>query len=277
MNCRNCGAPVKDGAKFCAGCGQTIKEPSPAPVQQAYSQPVQQNPFQQNQYQPQPQNQQMYGGGYAQNQQNYGYQGQQGGYGGEYIQQGGFGGYIAPPSDKSIPSGIKTILLLFMAAAIILSSLGMLYFPFVKSADDDLHYSSTNGAELNAFMTMFEYNDGDLGETLEKMFEDEDALMVNIGFIASVVLLGITVLFCIIGLICGLAGSHSASAAIMGIGSLITAVGYLFVFIEGISGASNTDDSIMEFSVSLAPLIMIFVSAAMFILACVSAGKMRNS
>ncbi len=275
MNCRNCGAPVKDGAKFCTGCGQTINEPASAPATSAggYSQPAPVNPFQMNQ-QPNPHNQQGYGG-YVQNQPNP--QNSQR-YGGYAHQQGGYGGYDAGyPAARGTSSGIKTILILFMAAAIILSSLGMLYFPFVKSADDDLHYSSTNGAALDSFMTMLEYNDGDLIETLEDMFEDEDELMVNIGFIASVVLLGITVLFCIIGLVCGLAGSHSASAAIMGIGSLITAVGYLFVFIEGISGASNTDDSIMEYSVSLAPLIMIFVSAAMFILACVSAGKMRKA
>ena len=127
MNCKNCGAVIKDGAKFCAGCGQTIKEPTP-PVQ-FYSQPVQQN-----QYQPQQQNQQMYGGGYLQDQQNYGYQGQTAGYGG-YAQQGGFGGYSAPPTANGTHSGIKTLLLLFMAAAMILSSLGLLFFPFAKSAD----------------------------------------------------------------------------------------------------------------------------------------------
>ncbi len=271
MNCRNCGAPVKDGAKFCAGCGQTIKEPSPAPVSQAYSQPVQQN-----QYQPQQQNQQMYGGGYAQNQQNYGYQGQTSGYGG-YAQQGGFGGYSAPPAAKGIPSGIKTILLLFMAAAMILSSFGMLYFPFVKSADDEMHYTATNDMMLSSFMNGLEANDGDIAETLEEMFKDEDDLMLNIGFIASVVLLAVSMLFYIIGLVCGLAGSHSGAAAIMGIGSIITAVGYLIVFIEGISYASETDNSILEYSVSLAPIIMVIVSAVMFILACVSAGKMREA
>ena len=267
MTCKNCGVPIKDGAKFCAGCGQTIREASPAPTPRAYSQPVQQNP-----YQPQ-QNQQMYGG----YQQNHGYQGQQGGYGGYVQQAGGFGGYSAPPAAKGNSSGIKTLLLLFMAAAIILSSFGMLYFPYIKSADDDLHYSSTNGAVLDSFMNLLEHNDGDLGETLEKLFEDEDHLMETIGFLVSVVLLGVTILFCITGLICGLFGSHSGAAVIMGIGSMITAVGYLLVFIEGISSASDSSDSILEFSASTAPLIMVFVSAAMFILACVSAGKMRKS
>lgn len=264
---------MKEGAKFCAGCGQTIKETSsaPTPAPKAYSQPVQQN-----QYQPQQQNQQMYGGGYAQNQQNYGYQGQQGGYGG-YAQQGGFGGYSAPPVSHGSSSGIKTLLILFMAAAMILSSFGMLYFPFVKSADDDMHYTATNDMMLSSFMNGLEANDGDLAETLEEMFDDNDDMILNIGFIASVVLLAVSMLFYIIGLVCGLAGSHSGAAAIMGIGSIITAVGYLIVFIEGISYASETDNSILEYSVSLAPLFMLIVSVAMFILACVSAGKMRNA
>lgn len=265
---------MREGAKFCAGCGQTIKEPSPAPtpVPKAYSQPVQQN-----QYQPQQQNQQMYGGGYAQNQQNYGYQGQQGGYGGGYIQQGGFGGYSAPPVSHGSSSGIKTILLLFMAAAMILSSLGLLFFPFAKSADDDIHFTATNGDLLSSFMNRLEANDGDLAETLEEMFDDEDSLMINIGFFASVILLAVSMLFYIIGLVCGLAGGHSGAAAIMGIGSLITAIGYLLVVFESISYATETEESILEYSVSLAPIIMVIVSAAMFILSCVSAGKMRNA
>lgn len=260
---------MREGAKFCAGCGQTIKETSSAPTSapKAYSQPVQQN-----QYQPQQQNQQMYGGGYAQNQQNYGYQGQQGGYGGGYIQQGGFGGYSAPPVSHGSSSGIKTLMILFMAAAMIFSSLGLLFFPFVKSTDDYVAYD-TNGSNFCSFMNLLDANDGDLGETLEKMFDDEDDLMLNIGFIASVILLAVSMLFYIIGLVCGLAGGHSGAAAIMGIGSLITAIGYLLVVIEGISYAAEIDDA----AVSLAPIIMVIVSAVMFILSCVSAGKMRNS
>lgn len=271
MNCKNCGAPLKDGAKFCAGCGQTINEPAQTPACSSggYSQPAAVNPFQMNQ-QPTPPNQQGYGG-YVQNQPTPQRSQMYGGYG---HQQVGYGaGY---PYERSTASGIKTIFILFMAAAIILLSFGMLYFPFVKSADDDYHYSVTNGTVLDNFINTVEYNDGDLIETLKEMFEDEDDLLVNIGFIASVVLPGITILFCVIGLICGLAGSHSSAAALMGVGSIITAGGYLLVFLEGLSGASESEDSILKCSASPVQLIMIFVSVAMFILACVSAGKLRR-
>lgn len=261
---------MKEGAKFCAGCGQTIKETSPAPTPKVYSQPVQQN-----QYQPQ-QNQQMYGG-YPQNQQNYGYQGQQGGYGG-YVQQGGFGGYSAPPVSHGSSSGIKTLLILFMAAAMILSSLGLLFFPFAKSANE-FHILATNSDMLCSFMNGLEANDGDFGETLEEFFEEDEEVVYNICFFGSVILLAVSMIFYIIGFVCGLAGSHSGAAAIMGIGSIITSVGYLVVFIEGISYATISDDkgTIFEYSVSLAPLIMLLVSAVMFIFACVSAGKMRKA
>lgn len=270
MNCKNCGAVIKDGAKFCAGCGQTIKEPT-HPVQ-FYSQPVQQN-----QYQPQQQNQQMYGGGYLQNQQNYGYQGQTAGYGG-YAQQGGFGGYSAPPTANGTHSGIKTLLLLFMAAAMILSSLGLLFFPFAKSADE-FHILATNSDMLCSFMNGLEANDGDFGETLEGFFEEDEEVVYNICFFGSVILLAVSMLFYIIGFVCIPVGNHSAASAIMGIGSIITAVGYLILFIEGISYSTISEDkgTIFEYSVSLAPLIMLLISAVMFILACVSAGKMRKA
>ena len=266
MNCKNCGAPLKVGAKFCAGCGQTIKETTPASPAQNYSQPVQQNYG--SGY---AQNQPNYGSGYAQNQQNYGYQGQQGGYGG-YSQQGGYGGYSVSPAANGSSSAIKTIMILIMAAAMIFSSLGLLFFPFVRSTDDYVGYS-TNGTVLCGFINSLEAHDGDLGETLEIMFDDDDEVLASIGFIASVVLLAVSVIFYIIGLVFGLVGSHSGAAAIMGIGSLITAVGYLLVSIEGISFAAEVDDM----AVSFAPILMLIVSVIMFVLACVSAGKLREA
>ena len=60
----------------------------------------------------------------------------------------------------------------------IFSSLGLLFFPFAKSAEDDIHFTATNGDLLSSFMNRLEANDGDLAETLEEMFDDEDDLMM---------------------------------------------------------------------------------------------------
>lgn len=274
MNCRNCGAPLNSGTGYCSACGKTIREAvsggyvrSQQPYQQNQQMyggyPQNQQGYQQNQ-QAYPPNQQMYGG-YPQNQQVYGGYPPQN-YGG-YPPQG----YRTKRPAQGASSALKTFLLLFMAAAMILSTLGLLHFPFVRSSDSDYHIKITNANMLCDFLNLLENRDGDLGETLEYIFDDEDSTMVNIGFFASVILLAVTMIFYIIGLIMIPVGNHSGSAGVLGVGAIITTVGYILVMIEGISYASETNNAV----VSLTPIFMILVTAGFSVLAFISAGKLK--
>lgn len=261
MNCKNCGAVIKDGAKFCASCGQTVHEAAAVPVG-GYSQPAY--------------------GGYAPPQPGYGaYPGtpqpgvSQRGYGAYPQSAYGYYGTQQRRTGSASTSAIKVCLLLFMAASLILSAVGLLSLPFCRQGAKMISSSAvTNGNVLSEFLAVLDKADGDFGRAFEYLFDDNDTVLLSICFIASLVVLLIAVIFFICGTLSIVLKKYSGAASVMGVGMVITAVGFLINSIEGIYMVSAADSDYIK--MSFAPLIMLVVCVGLSILAFVSSGQLRR-
>lgn len=251
MNCKNCGAIIKDGAKFCTACGQTVHMTSDVPT---------------GGYQPQP--------GYTPPQSGY-YNPQQDVYPGPVYQQP-IGGYYTGQQGQSTSSGVKLFMILFMVLALLMSAVGLMRFPYVASSEMDTISEVSN---MSTFSVLWNSNDGKIGDVLEDIFDglDDEGVFV-LSFTVSLAMFGIAVIIAVISLICGIAGIHSGAASMTGTGMIILAVGYLANLIEGINYFSELDNDRIRnhLRIGLMPPIMMIVCLAMGIIAFIAAGRLRK-
>ncbi len=253
MNCKNCGAVISDTSSFCPSCGQTVKAESGS-YAGSYQQPVSQ---------PQPGY-----GGYSQTPRQPVY--------GQY-QVGGqpVVGYPYPSAKQS--SALKTFLILFMAAALILSITGLLSFPVIRQKIEkgsSISICTNHGNTLIYFI--YSVGEEGFGDTMEEMFEDE--ALSSVCFFAMLAAMSAAVVFVIIGLICITAGNHSGGAATLGIGFIIANAGYIMNLIYAINTVSERNDGSRYnyYLISSAPIIMSVVCIGLAIMSFAAAGKLRN-
>lgn len=254
MNCKNCGSVIKDGSKFCAGCGQTVHEAA-VPVSN-YSQPVY--------------------GGYAQAQQpGFGaYPGaQQPGYNVRPQLDYGYYGVQQKMAGQQKNSGIQLFFVLFMVFSLLMTSVGVMRFPLTASSEMDAIGEYTNMSTLSM---LWNANDGKIGDIIEDTVNgmDEEPLFV-IGFLISVTAFLAAVIMGVIALICGLAGSHSIAASMTGVGLLILVLGYLGSTLEAIDFLSDLSGNV-KMRIGVMPPVMIAVCVMMSIFAFISAGKIKK-
>lgn len=253
MNCKNCGAVINGTSSFCPSCGQTVKAESGS-YAGGYQQPISQPQPGYGGY-PQPPRQPVYGQYQA---------------GGQPVS-----GYPYTTAKQS--SALKTFLILFMAAALILSITGLLNFPVIRHKIEK-GSSISIGANQGNTLTYFIYSvdEEGLGDTIEEMFEDE--ALSSVCFFAMLAAMAAAGVFAIIGLICLAAGNHSGGAAALGIGFIIAAVGYILNLIYAINTVSEGNDGsrYKYYLISAAPIIMAVVCISFAVMSFAAAGKLRN-
>lgn len=244
MNCKNCGSVIKDGSKFCAGCGQTVHEAA-VPVS-GYSKPVY--------------------GGYAQPQQP------------AFVPPAVHptAGYYAAQPQKAgngRTSGIKLFFVLFMVFSLFMSSVEVMRFPIVASSEMKAISEYTN---MSGLSVLWNVNDGKIGEIIEDIVEGaDDEPLFMIGFLISVISFLAAVTIGVIALICGLTGSHSLAASMTGVGMFILVLGYLGSVIEALDFLSDLPDN-AKMRIGVMPPVMIVVCLMLGIFAFLSAGKLKR-
>lgn len=124
---------------------------------------------------------------------------------------------LTAPARKS-DSGMNTIMLIFMASAIILASLGLLFFPvadgvLIQYNDDKLRFILTNIGNLHNFLYSLDVCDGDFSETFGHLLDNRTDSIIWHCFFVTVITCALSMIFYLVGLVLALCKKHVKSSA----------------------------------------------------------------